>query len=191
MSARTGRSRGAPRRSPARTAAWLLAGAVLAGAGFAAGIVAGVLAQEPGLVADHLAGRGHEVPWTAGPEPGSGGKTPAPAVAAAPPAASAAAQPAVSAPSPKSAPPAAGDRGTGSFVVQVGAFAASEPAEQLAGSLRQKGYAVQVTPGAGSRDGRWRVRVGPVAGRDEADRLAARLKTREGLPTWVLEASGG
>jgi DedD protein len=74
--------------------------------------------------------------------------------------------------------------------VQVGAFAESEPAEQLAGTLRDKGFATSISPGADSRSARWRVRVGPVATREEADRLAARLKSEQGLPTWVRGADG-
>ena len=44
-----------------------------------------------------------------------------------------------------------------------------------------------MTPGARSDGARWRVRVGPVADRAEAERLSARLKRDEKLPTWVLD----
>jgi len=37
-----------------------------------------------------------------------------------------------------------------------------------------------------SSDKRWRVRVGPVDSRPDAERLAGRLKREEQLPTWVL-----
>jgi DedD protein len=69
----------------------------------------------------------------------------------------------------------------------VGAFAESAPAEKLAERLRRKGLPVFVTPGAGQRDSRWRVRVGPLASRAEAERVAARLKSEDRLPTWVIE----
>jgi hypothetical protein len=32
--------------------------------------------------------------------------------------------------------------------------------------------------------------VGPIASREEADRIAARLKSKEKLPTWVLAEEG-
>jgi len=43
-----------------------------------------------------------------------------------------------------------------------------------------------VSPSTGDAGARWRVRVGPMTARDEADRTAARLKTEERLPTWVI-----
>jgi cell division septation protein DedD len=73
-------------------------------------------------------------------------------------------------------------------VVQVGAFAASEAAEEIAADLLGKGYSVFVAEPTGG-DGRWRVRVGPVADRAAADALAATLASAEGLPTWVRSAS--
>jgi cell division septation protein DedD len=39
-------------------------------------------------------------------------------------------------------------------------------------------------------DDRWRVRVGPIAGRQEAEELALRLKRQDRLPTWVLPEPG-
>ncbi|MEO1201637.1 MAG: SPOR domain-containing protein [Pseudomonadota bacterium] len=50
--------------------------------------------------------------------------------------------------------------------------------------LRGKGYAVEVL--SNSDDGRYRVRVGPVAARDRSEGLAKRLEDDEGLPTWIL-----
>lgn len=99
---------------------------------------------------------------------------------------------AVSVPSPK---PVARkvestDSGQG-FSVQVGAFSESAAAERVASDLRGKGFPVYVSPSAGSRDGRWRVRVGPLSTRTKADEVAQQLKTREGLPTWVLSEGGG
>ena len=72
------------------------------------------------------------------------------------------------------------------MAVQVGAFSESRAAEKLAADLRAKGYPVYLSPGAGSGDARWRVRVGPLASKEEAGRTAARLKVEEKLPTWVL-----
>jgi cell division septation protein DedD len=71
------------------------------------------------------------------------------------------------------------------FAVQVGAFAQGLAAEALAESLQAKGYAAYVTPSAGDSAQRWRVRVGPIETRAEADTIARRLKSKEQLPTWV------
>jgi cell division septation protein DedD len=111
-----------------------------------------------------------------------------PAYEAAPPEPVRTAVRAAPAPAPRAAPSASAGQG---FSVQVGAFAESEAAERVASDLRGKGFPVYVSPKAGSRDGRWRVRVGPVASRGKADEIAQQLKTREGLPTWVLSEGGG
>ena len=76
------------------------------------------------------------------------------------------------------------------FSVQVGAFAESVSADRISEDLRSKGFSVYITPSAGSRDGRWRVRVGPMDTRAEALEVARKLKTQEGLPTWVLSEGG-
>ena len=69
--------------------------------------------------------------------------------------------------------------------MQVGALADSAGAEQLAAKLRRRGFSVYVAPSAEAGSNRWRVRVGPVATREEAQALAKRLET-EKFPTWVL-----
>ena len=79
----------------------------------------------------------------------------------------------------------------GGFSVQVGAFAQSAPAHKIADDLKSKGYRVYITPSADSRDGRWRVRVGPLSSRERADVVAQQLKVDEQLPTWVLSEGGG
>lgn len=91
---------------------------------------------------------------------------------------------------PPAAPQAPRSARSQGFSVQVGAFAESEPAERIADDLRSKDFSVYVTPSAGSRDGRWRVRVGPMATRAEAEDVAQQLKTRERLPTWVVSEGG-
>jgi cell division septation protein DedD len=94
-------------------------------------------------------------------------------------------------PAPERAVPSSAGRAhaTG-FSVQVGAFSESAPAERISDELRDKGYSSYVTSAAGSRDGRWRVRVGPMATRAEALKVAQELKSRERLPTWVLSEGG-
>ncbi|MCP5045359.1 MAG: SPOR domain-containing protein [bacterium] len=206
-------------RSQKRAASpnWLasLMGAVfLISAGFMFGLVVGVVKEEPDLVMGHLAGQSEEVLWSeqeaqsapdvAAPGPyldapedtaGLQGETFAAAAAEEVPVAAAedvASQAYVAAPSdpPTPAPRREAAARVG-FSVQVGAFAESGSAERIASDLRAKGYPAYVTPSAGSEDGRWRVRVGPMSSRSEADDAAAQLKTRERLPTWVLSEGGG
>jgi septal ring-binding cell division protein DamX len=187
-----------------RTNGWLatLAGAaVLVAVGFGVGLVAGTAYEEPELVAQHLAGQTTDV--TLGPvsddfEPAG---SPDGDVAAAPPLAEpdaaleapplgaeslgdAVAPPAaVPAQRPVLKPAAAGS----GFSIQVGAFGSEATARQLAGELSKRGYTAYVTSeGAGAR---FKVRVGPIAGRGEAERVAERLETEHRLPTWIL-ASG-
>lgn len=78
--------------------------------------------------------------------------------------------------------------GTSRFAIQVGAFQAAKAAQGVAEGLRANGYPVQVL--APQSDDRWRVRVGPIATRTEADETAQRLKVEENLPTWVLREGG-
>ncbi len=53
-----------------------------------------------------------------------------------------------------------------------------------------KGFPAFVTAAPRSGDERWRVRVGPMGSKGEADRIARRLKVEERLPTWVLNRGG-
>lgn len=82
-------------------------------------------------------------------------------------------------------------RNAGGFSVQVGAFKASRPAEQVADELRSKGYASYVVPAVSGGKGLWRVRIGPVATRAEADRTSTRLKREEKMMPFVLSEGGG
>ena len=73
----------------------------------------------------------------------------------------------------------------GRFVVQVGAYAeaaSAREARQRAEKLGLKTYTQVVETQAGNRI---RVRVGPFASRDEADRAAGKLKSA-GLPAALL-----
>lgn len=72
--------------------------------------------------------------------------------------------------------------------IQIGAFSDPVAAERLAGGLRDR-YPVAVLPASG-KGGRWRVRVQPFSGESDAQETAKRLKSEEGLPTWVTKLEG-
>ncbi len=83
---------------------------------------------------------------------------------------------------------AAGNRpaSAGAFWVQ----ALSAPSEKEARGRRDRlashGFPSVVSPGAGPKGRVYRVRVGPYATREEAEKAAARLTTREKLQPWVV-----
>ncbi|MDJ0849626.1 MAG: SPOR domain-containing protein [Myxococcota bacterium] len=195
----------AARHKDRHPAVVLLALALLAIPGFGIGVLAGVAWEAPGLLVSHLLGRTVEVPWgSAAREGAAGGEEvarienapasrteEATAARALPDVAAAAPERAASAPAPSAtrlrpdvlSPGASELR----FAVQVGAFGESSAAEALAERLRAKGFDVYVSPSAPDGGARWRVRVGPLPTREQADRAAARLKAEEKLPTWVLD----
>jgi cell division septation protein DedD len=74
------------------------------------------------------------------------------------------------------------------WAIQVGAFSDRAAADQLADGLRGR-YPVTVLP-ANRQGGRWRVRVEPISGEGLARETAERLKSEEGLPTWVTKSEG-
>jgi cell division septation protein DedD len=192
-------ARESARGKAASGAGWIatiLGIAVLVAGGFALGLVVGVVSEEPELVVGHLAGRSTEVDWAgdvspsdsqseqgAEPDvaagPSFGRKTEADAGRGTSRAASALAG---------SASTAGHSRPEPYFAIQVGAFVDAESARSVATHLTDSGYLVHVLEP--DTDDRWRVRVGPIEGRDEADRVAVRLKTEEQLPTWVLREQG-
>jgi DedD protein len=100
-----------------------------------------------------------------------------PAVAQAPPATP------VSPPVGTAPAPAAAKRG--GWAVQVGAFGSVAAAQRLVRDLEGAGYRAFISPVTRAGKTLHRVRVGPEAGRDDANRLAERLKGR-GLPTAVV-----
>ncbi len=184
--------------------------------GFGVGIVAGTAYQEPELVVDHLAGRSTEVVLE--PEGRLGEvpdvAAPAPPVAAAlgegalelPPVARRAEAPSAPAPerraapaperraapaperrtAPAPAPAATPARGEG-YSIQVGAFSSEKAARELATELGRHGYdAYLMDEGRGAR---WKVRVGPLGTRQEAEAISAKLKREQHLPTWI-QANG-
>lgn len=60
------------------------------------------------------------------------------------------------------------------FAVQIGTFGQKENADRLVAKLRGQDYPVYLSPTPGTKK-LYRVRVGPVADRPEAEHLAARL----------------
>ena len=69
------------------------------------------------------------------------------------------------------------------WFLQVGAFRSRENADRQVQQLIAKGYAASVASGAAG--GLYRVRVGPFAARDEAERNAAKLISQEGIKSSV------
>ena len=177
----------------------LLGLALVAIPGFALGLFAGVLWEDPGLILGDLAGDTDEVAWGPQPAPAVAEGAPAEPTPGGRDAPGASATPDVAAAPPAEPPPLpTADRAAlpsarvrSKLSVQVGAFGESRAAEQLAESLRGSGLPVYVSPSAAAAgEQRWRVRVGPIATREEAERIATRLKTKEKLPTWVLTEDG-
>jgi len=175
---------------------------VVVAVGFAIGVIAGITWEEPGLVVGYLSGQTEGVEWrVGGGDPEADVLTPdgalpeSPSVAAPPPlglhrAPAAAASERENAParaeadSARKVAPTAAQSPAG-FAVQVGAFSEKSAAKALADSLRSRGYAVYLSPTEGA-PASWRVRVGPMNTRPEAEKTARRLETTEKLPTWVL-----
>jgi len=172
-------------------------------AGFLVGLVAGIVSEEPELLVGHMAGRDTEIEWAAGRPvpPGASRRTsgePLAPVGAAPrsvldepppPLEPVVREPTPGRPAapaqPVAAPrPVASPRDAPKFLIQVGAYDNRAGAQQVAETLRGKGYAVQVL--TADDDGRFRVRVGPVSARDRAEGLAKRLKDEENMQTWIL-----
>ena len=176
------------------------AGIAVVSVGFAVGIVAGIVWEEPGLVLAHLGGDTERIDWGAdldSDETVADREQPqTPNVAAAPPLGARepvpkreTTQPSVvsrvSKPADRPAAQVAAPPPTSGFSVQVGAFADEQAANALAESLRQEGYSVYLSRGEGAA-GTWRVRVGPMPSREEAERAGSRLKSKQKLPIWVL-----
>jgi DedD protein len=117
-------------------------------------------------------------------EPASAVPVPAPANAASESAAPASAAPAsagasepanpgpveTTAPTPTSTPHAL-------WAVQLGSFASRANSDNLVHQLKAQGFSVYVLSGGAGPALRYRVRIGPLADRQSAERLAARLKS--------------
>jgi DedD protein len=110
---------------------------------------------------------------------------------AAPAAASAGAAPAASmsgarvetpAPSPISPKP-------GAWSVQLGSFASRSNADNLSRQLKAQGFSVYVLSGGTGPTLRYRVRIGPLADREAAQRTAAKLKALGHASSMVAPAA--
>lgn len=77
--------------------------------------------------------------------------------------------------------------GAGAWVVQVGSFARETNALVLRDQLREDGYEAFVEKGEGDEQTWWRVRVGPVSEREQAEELGAALeRERDGASVLVM-----
>jgi cell division septation protein DedD len=184
-----------PRERQDLAPGWLstTAGAVLlVVVGFGVGLVAGAAWEEPDLVMDHLAGRTTEVSLVADvpeelPEPAVRGSAARPLGIGEGSLAESRAEVRREPPPVAAPPPSSGRSPTqGGFAIQVGAFGDQASAQRLARDLRAAGYPVYVHSEDDAKRARFRVRVGPFSNRDEATRLAGKLKSDHQLPTWIL-----
>jgi DedD protein len=87
-----------------------------------------------------------------------------------------------SAPSPISAAHA-------SWAVQLGSFASRANADRLLQQLKAQGLTVYLSSGGSGQGLRYRVRIGPLADRDTAERTAAKLKSLGHVSTIVAPGS--
>lgn len=78
------------------------------------------------------------------------------------------------------------DSGPTSWVVQVGSFGRETNALVLRDRLRELGFDAFVEQGETDQGAVWRVRVGPVASRDAADRLSERVTEERGGSVLVM-----
>lgn len=79
------------------------------------------------------------------------------------------------------------DSGTGSYMVQIGAFTNPSIAQQWATRWKSRGYEVILKPVARPRTGiLYRLYLGKFSSQQEADALVKRLKTREGITAFRL-----
>jgi DedD protein len=67
--------------------------------------------------------------------------------------------------------------GHGSWSVQLGSFASRANADNLTRQVKGQGFSAFVLTGGSGTSVRYRVRVGPLADRDSAERMATKLKS--------------
>jgi DedD protein len=79
--------------------------------------------------------------------------------------------------------------GVRSWCVQLGSFASRANADNLTRQVKGQGFAVFVLPGGSGTSARYRVRVGPLADRESAERTAAKLKSLGHVGSLVAPAA--
>jgi DedD protein len=79
--------------------------------------------------------------------------------------------------------------GPRSWSVQLGSFASRVNAENLTRQVKGQGFSVFVLPGGAGSSVRYRVRVGPLADRESAERMAAKLKSLGHVGSLVAPAA--
>jgi DedD protein len=126
----------------------------------------------------------------AAPSPASSGaaaSSPAPASNAS---AKSLAKPAAARSTPvESAAPSPTSNGHGSWSVQLGSFASRVNADNLTRQVKGQGFSVFVLPGGSGSSVRYRVRVGPLADRESAERMAVKLKSLGHVGSLVAPAA--
>jgi DedD protein len=75
------------------------------------------------------------------------------------------------------------------WAVQLGSFANRANADNLSHQLKGQGFSVYVLPGGSGASVRYRVRVGPLADRESAERMAAKLKSIGHVSSLVAPAA--
>jgi DedD protein len=89
----------------------------------------------------------------------------------------------------ESAAPSPTSTGHGSWAVQLGSFASRANADNLTRQVKAQGFSVFVLPGGSGAAARYRVRVGPLADRQSAERIAAKLKSLGHVGSLVAPAA--
>ena len=72
------------------------------------------------------------------------------------------------------------------FWVQVDSLSSEDQAEARRRGLAQAGFTAAIVPGTGPKGAVYRVRVGPYATREEADRAAADIARKAKVKPWVV-----
>ena len=89
----------------------------------------------------------------------------------------------------ESAAPSPTSVGHGSWSVQLGSFASRANADNLTRQVKGQGFSAFVLTGGSGTSVRYRVRVGPLADRESAERIAAKLKSLGHVGSLVAPAA--
>jgi DedD protein len=89
----------------------------------------------------------------------------------------------------ESAPSSPTSNGVRFWSVQLGSFASRANADNLTRQVKGQGFSVFVLPGGSGTSARYRVRVGPLADRESAERMAAKLKSLGHVGSLVAPAA--